>query len=100
MPVTAHARSLPAPSGPRYARNIHAPNPNNIRLDTVMKMTWKALSDITSMGCGERGEIVIRRNRNEHQTDEEKRRESEHGVNHLLLGDKVHEKQRHQRGLD
>src|ERR1700674_3059813 len=110
MPNTASASALPAPV--RWCSiKLHTPNPNANSVETRMKKTWKALSDIDSIlrvpvrclrlrALAEVPGVRVQRERGQEQhQDEEGGRERQDRVDDLLLRDEVHEEGSHQRGL-
>src|ERR1017187_4862269 len=93
MPVATPA----APNAGRPELNAHAAKPNDSAVSSVTKMRWKTFSDI-SMGRARR-KIVHRVERQREQADNEKHGETEHGVNHPLFRNQVHEKAGHDEGV-
>src|ERR1035438_7027765 len=93
MPVATPA----APNAGRPELNAHAAKPNDSAVSSVTKMRWNAFSDI-SMGRAGR-EIVHGIERQRKQADDEEHGETEHGINHFLFRNQVHEKTGDDKGV-
>src|SRR5689334_14006520 len=83
-------RSSARPSAEKKFFNPHTAQPNASAQAAVMKIKWKAFSDISTVG-GPKRKITHGPEGQRHQAGEKERSEAEDSVDHFSLGNQVHE---------